>query len=79
MSLNLIDMLDIVLSNPMKHRIYDDLQHSPQHLRNKLIKREGMAFICSNKSAAIATKMTFENILGGPVEMLGERYVEEVF
>ena len=80
MSLNLVDMLDIVLSNPAKRRVYDDLRRSPQHVRNKLVKREGMAFICTNTPAAVATKAVFEDILGGRVgDVLGERYVEEVF
>ena len=80
MSLNLVDMLDIVLSNPAKRRVYDDLRRSPQHVRNKLVKREGMAFICTNAPAAVATKAVFEDILGGRVgDVLGERYVEEVF
>ena len=80
MSLNLIDMLDIVFSNPAKRRVYHSLRLSPRHLRKKLYKQEGMAFICTNQVAAKATKSTFNDILGGRMgEMLGERYVEEVF
>lgn len=80
MSVNLVDVLDVVLSNPMKRRVYDDLQRSPRHVRNKLFKQEAMIFVCTNKVAALATKSTFESILGGRVgEMLGERYVEEVY
>ena len=80
MSVNLVDVLDIVLSNPMKRRVYDDLHRSPQHVRNKLFKKEAMIFVCTNKVAAMATKSAFEKILGGCVgEMLGERYVEEVY
>ena len=80
MSLNLIDMLDIVFSNPAKRRVYHSLRRSPRHLRKKLFQQEGMAFICTNQVAAKATKSTFSDILGGPVgEMLRERYVEEVF
>ena len=80
MSLNLIDVLAFVPSNPMKRRVYDDLQHSRQRLRNKLLKQEGMAFVCTNKTAAVATKSVVEDILGGRVdEMLGERYVEDVY
>lgn len=80
MSLNLVDMLDIVLSNPTKRRVYDNLRRRPQHLRHKLFKREGMAFVCTNESAAKATKSVFEDVLGGRVgELLRERYVEEVF
>lgn len=80
MSLNLIDMLDIVLSNPMKRRVYDNLRRFPQHLRNKVFRREGVIFICANTAAAKATKSIFEKILGGRVgEILGERYVEEIY
>lgn len=80
MSFSLIDMLDIVLSSPTKRRVYHSLGRSPQHLRHKLFKQEGMAFVCTNKVAAKEIKSTFEIILGGRVgEMLGERYVEEVF
>lgn len=80
MAVNLIDVLDIVLSNPAKHRVYDDLRRFSQHFRRKLFKREGVVFVCTNKAAAVATKGMFEGILGGRVgEMLGERYVKEVF
>ena len=80
MSLNLIDMLDIVFSNPAKRRVYHSLRLFPRHLRKKLFNQECMAFICTNQVAAKATKSTFNDILGGRVgEMLGERYVEEVF
>ena len=80
MALNLIDMLDIVVSNPLKRRVYDDLRRSPQHVRSKLVKKGGVAFVCTNQAAAVHTKGVFEHIFGEPVgEMLGERYVEEVF
>ena len=80
MSVNLVDMLDIVLSNPMKRRVYDDLRRSPQHMRDKALKQKAMIFVCTNRTAALATKSTFESILGGHMgEMLGERYVEEVY
>ena len=80
MSVNLIDVLHVVPSNPVKHRVYDDLGLFTRHLRIKLFKREGMVFVCTNKAAAAATKSRFEDVLGGRVEeMLGERYVEEVF
>ena len=80
MSLNLIDVLDIVFSNPAKRRMYHSLRLFPRHLRKKLFKQEGMAFICTNQVAAKATKSTFNDIFGGRVgEILGERYVEEVF
>ena len=80
MALNLIDVLDIVLSNATKCRVYESLLRCPQCLRDKLLRRQGMAFVCTNRAAALATKGVFESVLGGCVgEMLGERYVEEVF
>ena len=80
MALNLIDMLYIVLSNPMKERVYDELRRHPVRLRDTLLKREGVAFVCSNGDAAVATKGVVEGVLGGCVaDVLGERYVEEVY
>ena len=80
MALDLIDVLDIVLSNPMKRRVYDNLgQHRPR-LRDKLLKRESMLFVCANRDAASATKGAVEDVMGGRVEdVLGQRYVEEVY
>ena len=80
MALNLVDLLDVVLSNPMKRRVYDGVRRSRRHLRAKLVRGEGMAFVCTNRAAAEATRSAFEDVLGGCVEkMLGERYVQEVF
>ena len=80
MELNLIDMLDIVVSNPDKRRIYGNLPRAAKHLRNKLLKRQGMIFVCGNKGAADGAKYVFESMLGGTVgEMLKGRYVEEVY
>ncbi|KAK4697678.1 hypothetical protein P7C71_g445, partial [Lecanoromycetidae sp. Uapishka_2] len=80
MSVNLIDRLDIVLSNPEKRRVYDHLTFAAQHIRDKILSRRGMIFICAGGLAAEGAKRMFERILGGHVEAaLGERYVEEVY
>ena len=80
MALGLIDVLAVVLSNPAKRRVYDELRRSSRRLRDKLLRRGGVAFVCTNRAAAVSTKGVVEGILGGRVgEVLGERYVEEVF
>ena len=80
MALDLIDVLDIVLSNPMKRRVYDNLGPYQPRLRDKLLKREGVVFVCANRDAASATKGAVEDVIGGKVgDVLGERYVEEVY
>ena len=80
MSVDLIDKLDIVLSNPEKHRVYDNLPVSSYRIRQKLLASQGIAFVCTNATASKYVKSTIDSILGGTVkELLGERYVEEVF
>jgi sulfite reductase alpha subunit-like flavoprotein len=79
-SVNLIDMLDIVLSNPEKRRVHDNLSLAAQHIKSKVIRRKGMVFVCASGAAAKGTKSMFESILGGSVgEVLSGRYIEEVF
>lgn len=65
MSVGLIDVLDVVPSNPGKRRVHDRLGLFARHLRIKLFEREGMVFVCTSKAAAAATKSRFENVLGG--------------
>ncbi len=80
MALNLLDVLDIVVSNPEKHRVYDNIPRYARQVKDKVLARQGMVFVCSSRAAAEGTKSTFGSVLGGSVEeMLGERYVEEIF
>ena len=65
MALDLIDVLDIVLSNPTKRRVYDNLGRYRPRLRDKLLKRESMLFVCANRDAASATKGAREDVIGG--------------
>ncbi len=44
------------------------------------LRRKGMVFVCASGAAAEGAKSMFESILGGTVgEVLGGRYIEEVF
>ena len=81
MSVNLIDILDIVVSNPEKRRVYDNLQLFAQQIRRKIMGRQGaVVYVCASGAAAKGAKSVFEQMLGANVEdSLGERYVEEVF
>ena len=80
MALNLLDVLDIVVSNPEKHRVYDNISRYARQVRETVLAKQGMVFVCSSKAAAEGTKSTIGYVLGGSVEKLvGERYVEEIF
>lgn len=79
-ALFLVDVVEIVVSNPEKRRAYDVLIEYAEEVRDKLVEQKGMAFVCTSKVAAEGTRSVFECILGQNVEVaLGQRYVEEVF
>lgn len=94
MALDLVDLLHIVLSNPSKRRVYDDVPRYADRLRAKLLGGGdgggggGVVFVCTNRKAAQCTRGVLEGVLlgGSKVgvgvgvgEVLGERYVEEVY
>ena len=80
MALKLIDMVDIVVSNPSKRRFYDNITLASHHLKEKLMKQHGMVFVCGGKAAAAGAKRGLENVLDGSLDkILGKRYVEEVY
>ena len=80
LALDLIDVLDIVISNPEKRRVYDTIPFYARLIRHKVVKRNGLIFACTNTMAAEATKRAFEETLGSvAMKELGDRYVEEVF
>lgn len=80
MAHDLIDVLDIVVSNPDQSRVYDNLPRYSRRVREKLLKGRGMLFVCASGAAARGARDTFDKVLGGSsAELLGERYVEEVF
>ena len=79
-SYGILDMVEIVLSNPAKRRVYDKLRDHSKHIRGKVVKKKGLVFVCAGIAAAEATKSMFEKVIGSSVEkMIGERYLEDVY
>ena len=81
-AMNLIDMLFIVPSNEAKVRAHDKIQTSGvlEQLTEKLLNQSGVVFVCTNQAAAHATASAFDSLVGGNArEVLGDRYLEEVF
>ncbi len=79
-SYGILDMVEIVLSNPAKRRVYDKLRDHSKHIRGKIVKKQGLVFVCSGSAAAEGTKSMLEKVIGSSVEkMLGERYLEDVY
>lgn len=81
-SLDLIDILSIVPSNPKKLRIYEKLQSNGvrQELKAKLLQQEASVLVCTSPNAAKKTALRLSRIVGEDVRgLLGDRYVEEVF
>ena len=81
LALDLIDLLVVVVSNPEKRRVYDEISSHKGLVREKLLKGRGMVFVCTNRAAAVSTKEAVRKALDDDEEMqkLGKRYVEEVF
>ena len=79
-SYGILDMTELVLSNPAKRRVYEKLRDHSKHIRGKVVKKKGWVFVCAGSAAAEATKSMFEKVIGSSVEkMIGERYLEDVF
>lgn len=80
LALDLVEILEVVVSNPEKRRVFDSLWRCKGMVRDLVGRRKGMVFVCSNKEAAEGTKRVLGGVIGGNVDaLLGERYVEEVF
>ena len=79
-SYGILDMVEIVLSNPAKRRVYEKLRDHSKHIRGKVVKKRGLVFVCAGSAAAEGTRSMFEEVIGSSVEkMIGERYLEEVY
>ena len=79
-SYGILDMIELVVSNPAKRRVYEKLGDYSKHIRGKVVKKKGLVFVCASSAAAEGTKSMFEKVIGSSVEkMLGERYLEDVF
>ncbi len=80
MALDLLDVLDIVVSNPEKRRVYDGIPRYAKKVKEKVLGRPGMVFVCSSRAAAEGTRCRMGSVLCGDVKaLLQERYVEEIF
>ena len=79
-ALYLVDILEIVVSNPEKRRIHGFIKRYCEEVREKLLVKHGLLFVCSNRLAAEGARRVFGDVLGEHIgEKLGDRYVEEVF
>ncbi|MCJ1359909.1 MAG: hypothetical protein MMC33_009912 [Icmadophila ericetorum] len=81
-ALDLVDILSIVPSNPKQLRVYEKLLVNGvrQELKRKLCAQGGRVLVCTMPMTAKETALRFNAVVGGDIkEMLGERYVEEVF
>ena len=79
-SYGILDMVEIVLSNTAKRRVYEKLRDHSKHIRGKVVKKKGLVFVCAGSAAAEGTKSMLEKVIGSSVEkMLGERYLEDVY
>ena len=79
-SYGILDMVEIVLSNPAKRRVYNKLRDYSKHIRGRVVKRKGLVFVCAGLAAAEGIKSMFEKVIGSSVEkMIGERYLEDVY
>ncbi|KAL6718813.1 hypothetical protein ACLMJK_003047 [Lecanora helva] len=80
LALDLIDVVDVVVSNGGKRRVQDGLGRYGGLVRRKLVGGGGMMFVCANKGAAEGVREVCEGVLGVEgMREVGERYVEEVF
>ena len=81
-SQGVLSSLSIVPSNEEKVRVYDKLREDDarEELRDRVLRKGGWVFVCTNADAARETRGVMEGVLGeGSVEGMGERWVEEVF
>lgn len=77
-----LDIVELCPSNPQKIRIQDHLimPHVRGQLERKLRDPSCIVFVCANDSAADGSVANLNKIAGGDVkELLGDRYVEEIF
>ena len=80
--LGIFDTVELCPSNPQKVRIQDHLLLPliRAQLEHKLRDRSCIVFVCANDSAVDGTVANLNEIVGGDVkELLGDRYVEEIF
>ena len=82
LSAGLIDICEVVESNAKKERAQDRmlLEKNREILARKLRAPSCVVFLCGNEAAASGAKEILSEILGDDIEeVLGERFIEEVF
>jgi sulfite reductase alpha subunit-like flavoprotein len=71
-------MLFLVPSNKEKRRVQDYLDENKDRLFPKL--REGFIYVCGSAALIKGVRPVIEDIIGGDItQILGRRYIEEVF
>ena len=78
----LMESMSLVSSNEGKVRVYDRFleEGTREKIRRLIVDSGAWVFLCTNPEAAEGTRKVFEQVLGeGGVDVMGERWVEEVF
>ncbi|KAF1990629.1 hypothetical protein K402DRAFT_410120 [Aulographum hederae CBS 113979] len=78
----ILDVVELCPSNEERTRVQEHLllPHVKEGLLKKLKDPSCIVFVCANEKAAEASVINLSLVLGGNVkDVLGERYVEEVF
>ena len=78
----ILDIVELCPSNPQKVRVQDHMMLPlvRAQLERKLKDRSCIVFVCANESAVDGTMANLNEIVGGDVkELLGDRYIEEIF
>ena len=80
LALDLIDMLNIVISNAEKKRVFEEIPRYSKSIREKVTQGKGRVFLCANRGAEEGTRTALAKVFGGKIEeILGKRYLAEVF
>ncbi|KAI2827433.1 hypothetical protein CBS147343_9197 [Aspergillus niger] len=79
-SYSLLDLACLVPSNPEKKRVQGYLLDKRDTIRAKLVEQEGYVYVCGSAAMTEGVRANLSEILAGEVkQIMGERYVEEVF
>ncbi|PYH31484.1 nitric-oxide synthase [Aspergillus neoniger CBS 115656] len=75
-----LDLACLVPSNREKKRVQCFLLDKCNEIRTKLVEQEGYVYVCGSAAMAEGVQANLSEILVGNVkQIMGERYVEEVF
>ncbi|GLB07177.1 hypothetical protein AtubIFM57258_002500 [Aspergillus tubingensis] len=75
-----LDLACLVPSNREKKRVQCFLLDKRSEIRTKLVEQEGYVYVCGSAAMAEGVRANLSEVLVGNVkQIMGERYVEEVF